>query len=395
MNGCENTASYTLTVDPLPNVVASVNINPICAGDQATISANGATMYDWDNMLGIGQTFDVTPSTTTTYTVTGVDGNGCENTDQVTVTVNPLPIVDAGLDQNICDGDMITLNGSGALTYVWDNGVLDGDLFEPPLGTTTYTVIGTDANGCEAADDVTITVNPLPTVFIDINAQLPVCPNDPVPLIAGGTASSFSWSSGSMTAQETVFPTVTTTYTVTGTDLNGCMNTAQVTIDVLPGPNVFLEPFGPVCLQSAPFTLITGSPAGGTYSGPGVSNGEFDPNVAGVGTHPITYSFTDANGCTGTSTFNLIVDDCLSLQELSEAGYNLYPNPATDVVIIERTEGLPAKIDVYDMTGRIVLSTTTSDNPIQIDVSQWSPGEYVFRFKVEDTMYQQKVVVRQ
>src|SRR5690606_38056581 len=71
----------------------------------------------------------------------------------VTVIVNELPIVDAGPDQNICEPNPtspseVTLTGSGALTYVWDNGVTDGVPFIPPAATsTTYTVVGTDANG--------------------------------------------------------------------------------------------------------------------------------------------------------------------------------------------------------------------------------------------------------
>ena len=148
----------------MPNVDAGLD-QSICDGEQATISASGANTYTWDNMLGSGQSFIVSPSTTTTYTVTGTDGNGCENTDQVTITVNPLPNVDAGLDQSICDGEQATISASGANTYTWDNMLGAGQSFDvSPSTTTTYTVTGTDGNGCENTDQVTITVNPLPNV---------------------------------------------------------------------------------------------------------------------------------------------------------------------------------------------------------------------------------------
>jgi len=81
----------------------------------------------------------------------------------VTVTVNPLPVVNAGADQTICIGAPVTLNGSGAVSYTWTNGVTNGVAFNPTT-TTTYTVTGTDANGCQNTDQVTVTVNPLPVV---------------------------------------------------------------------------------------------------------------------------------------------------------------------------------------------------------------------------------------
>ena len=84
--------------------------------------------------------------------LTGTDGNGCQNTDAVLVTVNALPSVSAGSDQNVCNGGAVTLTGSGASSYTWDNGVTDGVSFTPG-STTTYTVTGTDGNGCQNTDD--------------------------------------------------------------------------------------------------------------------------------------------------------------------------------------------------------------------------------------------------
>jgi hypothetical protein len=99
-----------------------------------------------------------TPISTATYTVTGTDANNCTNTDQVTVTVNPLPTVNAGNDQTVCSGTAVTLSGSGANTYSWNNSVSNGVAFTP-ASTTTYTVTGTDVNGCVNTDDVTVNVN--------------------------------------------------------------------------------------------------------------------------------------------------------------------------------------------------------------------------------------------
>ena len=76
-----------------------------------------------------------------------------------TITVDDLPTVDAGTDQTVCSGDNVTLSGSGASTYTWDNGVTNNTAFTAST-TTTYTVTGTDANGCINTDQVTVTITP-------------------------------------------------------------------------------------------------------------------------------------------------------------------------------------------------------------------------------------------
>ncbi len=128
--------------------------------DQYTVTSSGCPYplcsevpitFTWNNSVTNESSF--IPTATTTYTVTGTDGNGCTGTDQVDVTVNTLPTVSAGADQAVCDGGAVTLSGSGASTYAWDNVVTDGATFTP-TATTTYTVTGTDGNGCSNTDQV-------------------------------------------------------------------------------------------------------------------------------------------------------------------------------------------------------------------------------------------------
>ncbi|PCJ23048.1 MAG: hypothetical protein COA97_12460, partial [Flavobacteriales bacterium] len=125
-----------ITVSSLPTVTANTSANPICVGDPVTLTGGGATSYTWDNSVTNGIAFN--PSTTTFYTVTGTDANNCQNTDTITVFVNPLPTVTANASANpICVGDPVTLTGGGGATsYSWDNGVIDGIAFNP--GTTTF-----------------------------------------------------------------------------------------------------------------------------------------------------------------------------------------------------------------------------------------------------------------
>src|SRR5699024_3870079 len=95
-------------------------------------------------------------NSTIIYTVT----NDC-GSDSATheITVHPPPNISAGPDQSICEEASVSLSGSGVGTggsYTWDNGVTDGTAFAPSVGTTTYTVTGTDANGCENTDQVDV-----------------------------------------------------------------------------------------------------------------------------------------------------------------------------------------------------------------------------------------------
>ena len=101
-----------------------------------------------------------TPTASGTFSYTIPLDGGCGTVSATgTITVDDLPTVDAGSDQTVCGGDNVTLNGSGASTYTWDNGVTNNTAFTAST-TTTYTVTGTDANGCINTDQVTVTITP-------------------------------------------------------------------------------------------------------------------------------------------------------------------------------------------------------------------------------------------
>lgn len=105
--------------------------------------------YEGVTLIGTGTGVTVCPATTTTYTAKLISCGTEVATDDVVVTVHPDPVIDAGVDEEICDDETVVLTGTGAglgVTYVWDGGVTDGVAFTPPLGTTKITVTGTDAN---------------------------------------------------------------------------------------------------------------------------------------------------------------------------------------------------------------------------------------------------------
>ncbi len=192
---CTTSDTVDVTVYPLPPVNAGAD-TALCAGASVTLAGSGAASYTWNNGIGDGIAF--TPATTLTYTVTGTDSNTCQNTDQVTVTVNPLPAVSAGPDQTICAGDAATLSGSGANTYTWDNGVTDGLAFNP-AATATYVVTGTDTNTCQNTDTVVVNVTPLPPTPV-ITAATDYCEGEAILLDANTIpGAQYFWNNGGLT----------------------------------------------------------------------------------------------------------------------------------------------------------------------------------------------------
>ena len=98
------------------------------------------------------------------------------NWTNIDVTSNFTVNVEAGVNQTVCDGETVTLSGSGAATYVWNNSITDNTPFTPSLGTITYTVTGTDGNGCMSMDSVEVTFIPLPNV--EAGTDTSVCAGD-------------------------------------------------------------------------------------------------------------------------------------------------------------------------------------------------------------------------
>ncbi|NBP30197.1 MAG: hypothetical protein EBV23_11605, partial [Flavobacteriia bacterium] len=188
-----------------PSVAYQMTNAQLIAGNTIMPSPNGGTMTG-NSGHGIAKI---------TWT-----GTGCVSSlTPVTVTVGQAPIVSAGNNQNICAGTAVTLSGSGAATYSWDNGVNDGVAFTP-AATQTYTVIGTNANGCSDTAQVTVTVNAQPTVSAGQNQS--VCAGTAVTLNGSG-ANTYTWNNG-VSNGVAFTPAATQTYTVTGTNANGCSN---------------------------------------------------------------------------------------------------------------------------------------------------------------------------
>jgi hypothetical protein len=335
------------------------------------------------------------PTVTTSYTVTAIDTYGCVANDNITVTVNPLPVVTATATSPVCAGSTATLNASGAVSYNWQPGNLSGaTVTDAPTVTTTYTVTGTDGNGCTNTATVMVTVNPLPNVTATSTG--PICAGNSAQLSASG-ASTYNWQPGNLSgASVTVAPTSTTTYTVTGTDANGCSNTATVTLTVNPLPVVTLS-LSPdtVCLNWSPYPLTGGSPPGGTYTGPGVNAGIFDPNAAGMGMHSIVYTYTDGNNCTASDTGTIYVDLCTGIEIPEQDAVSVFPNPVNENnLVITFHPAVPSvkEIALINPVGQIVFIKRSFSRTEAIDMNSFASGIYFLRVQAGHLMMNRKIV---
>lgn len=341
-NGCISTA--TTSVSFLAQPIVQVNSSSICLGQgTATLTANGANSYSWSPGLSAttGSTVTASPSTTTIYTVTGTSINTCTNTATATITVNALPTITSNTT-SICLGQgTATLTASGGISYAWSAGTSSptgSTVTAAPTNNTIYTVTGTDANGCTATATASITVNPLPIVTVNSPS---ICTGSTATLTASG-ATNYAWSSGttpSNAAVVTVTPSASSSFTVTGTDANGCTNTAISSVTVNPAAFVDAGIDDTVCLGNN-FTLNAISTVGSTFTwNPGSLSGASQTQTASV-TTTFTVDVIDANGCSGTDSILITVPPTFTLVTSAQPETcNGSCNGQTDVTVSPSTGG--------------------------------------------------------
>ena len=310
-NGCANSATTTVTVNPLPTVSAG-SYGGVCVNAPAVTLAGAPAGGTFSGTGVTGTTFNPATTGVGTHTInyTYTNANGCTHSVITTITVNALPVVNAGTYATVClNGSAVALAGTPAGGTFSGTGVT-GNSFNPAtagVGTHTLTYNYTDANACANSATTTITVNSLPVVNAGTYAT--VCVNASAVTLAGtpvgGTFSGPGVTGNSFNPATAGAGVHTITYTYTAA--SGCSNSATTSITVDALPTVNAGTYAQLCEDASAISLA-GTPAGGTFSGPGVTGTSFNPVTAGVGTHTITYTYTNGNGCTNSGTTSITVN---------------------------------------------------------------------------------------
>ncbi len=301
------TKTSFITVVANPSVTASATVNPVCSGQSTTLNAGGtATSFTWDNSLGAGSSHLVSPSSTTTYTVTGSVAAGCSGSAQVTITVNALPSIGISGTSPICAGSNSTLTASGGTGYSWSTTATTTSINVSPLSTTTYTVTGTDGS-CSNTASFQVVVNALPP--IGISGTSPICAGDFSTLTASG-GTGYTWSTTETTTSISVSPGITTTYSVTGTD-GTCSNSAtfQVIVNTMPLATIS----GPSSVCAGETATLTASGGSGSYTyswSTSATTASVDVSPATLTTYYVTVS---AGTCSDSASHTLTVNSLPSI----------------------------------------------------------------------------------
>lgn len=294
VNLCQNTSTIAITVYSLPLISAHSSSTLVCLGSSVVLSGQGGVSYTWSGSVLNGVAFS--PSSTSTYTVMGQDGYGCQNTAIISLSVISTPTIQANSTFSaVCFGNSTTLYGSGANTYTWSGGALDNTPFIPSA-TNVYTLTGTNVCG-NTSTTIQVVVNPLPNLSITVSPSTSVCHSSSVSVLASG-ANTYTWSGGVQNGVGFI-PLSGVTYTLNATDINGCQSNAIQNFTILSAPTVTATSSATNICFGDPFVLYGIGANTYTWSGGAIYGIPFIPTVTA------TYTLAGTNTLTGCSSTNL------------------------------------------------------------------------------------------
>ena len=316
-SGCASAPrTVTVNVTPTPTTNISASSSTICAGQSTTLTASGATTYAWLPGAQTTTIIAVTPTITTTYTVTGANGT-CSSNKTITINVTSSPTIAASItNTTICRGSSVTVAVTGATTYTWLPSGSGSSSVLSPTSTTIYTVTGSNGSCNSAPKNFTINVTPTPTTNITASSST-ICAGQSVTLTASG-ATNYAWQPGAQTTTVVVVtPTATTNYTVTGA--NGiCSSNKTITVNVSSTPTVAASITNTtICRGSSVNVAVTGAT---TYTW--LPSGSGSSSVLSP-TSTTIYTVTGSNGSCNSAPKNFTV--------------NVTPTPTTNVTASSAT----------------------------------------------------------
>jgi hypothetical protein len=410
--GCTSTQTFVLTVNSLPVVTTTATVsNPTACGATdgsitgMVVSGTATLQYAWNG--GSSQASpDLSGIGAGPYSLIITDGNNCTQNGGTYILSDPgapaAPTFTTTANA-VCEGGSFSLtidSPNGSATYSWTGP-------SGAVGTGTMVTINNASvaqdnggyvvqitlSGCSSSSaSQTVTVNALPTVGVNSPA---ICAGSTATLTATG-ASTYTWSTTETTASISPTPTITANYTVTGTDANNCTNTATATVTVNNLPTVTFDMNPNMYCLTDPTVTLTATPAGGTFSGTGVTGNQFDPST-GAATYTLNYTYTDGNSCTNSDTAVVNVQTCgMGINHFNANSVSIYPNPASDLLNIQISVLSENTIlEIYNNLGQKVSSVLLNSNNTQLNISGLNAGVYEARILNNNSIARQIKFIKQ
>jgi GH43 family beta-xylosidase len=390
-NGCSITETFTIT-EPFALSSTDTQTDVSCNGGNngdAMVMISGGTIpysYSWSPSGGNGSM--AMGLTAGNYSCLVTDNNGCTLTETFSI-IEPAALSFTTTQTNVsCNGGtngdatVSVSGGTGAYTYAWlPSGGTNAT--ETNLAAGNYSCTIMDANSCQVTATFTITEPTALSAMVDAAVNPSSCGASDGSIsitVSGGTpAYNYSWSNSTTAEDVTGIPAGG--YTCTITDGNGCTTSISASVNDPNAPAVTVSIDTTLCSTAGLYTLIDGSPAGGTWSGSFVGGNTFNPSAAGVGSYLLTYSYTDINGCTGLASDTMLVDACLGFSSNENQGWTVFPNPTNGLLTITPAiiNGEKMLVEIYGVDGQLVLSQNRTQEILDLDLQKQPVGIYFIR----------------
>lgn len=393
-DGCTDTKSISLTVNPMPLLTVSGSTNVICSGAAVSLSVTGANSYTWNPGGLPGSTVSVSPLISTTYTVNGSMAN-CIGSQLINISVNPNPVISVP-NATLCIGTSTMLIANGANSYTWQPVNLSGQSINvAPNTTTEYTISGTNNFGCSSTTTASVVVNVTPTLTATASPTT-ICAGASVNLNAGG-ASTYSWSPGSLnTGSITVSPSASTIYSLVGSSSAGCKDTKTISVSVNANPVISVQGIKEIICSGTTITLIANGAATYTWNSVLISPSFTDaPLIATV----YTITGNSLTGCVSSYTVMQQVSECIGIIETETHKENLviYPNPTNGEFHVSLVGALQAgvSIEVYNSLGQLLLNQKSETSDSVIDLTNYANGTYLLLIHEKGKEPRRALIVKQ